>query len=285
MIGVPADCLRTTLPRARIGVGSSARVRRGAVVRTSDASRLLAHSTIALSVHGPAGVLDLVVPAGATAVDVAREYAKQGRRTRWHPAAADRPSASGLNAAVAAGRGRASSSGDVLVATTRRAAAARVTHPPDRGYPRPPRRSPPPGSRSPAVVAALAAWYIRRPRGPDIDYCRLTVASVGCCSPPRVLPVGRFTPPPGAAPAFAAAAAFAALHEPGILTCSRASSEPPCSRLPSRRHRPAPCRGRRRRGGARCGSSRPRPSPGARPWAMLGWWMPGSPGRCWSSSR
>ena len=34
-------------------------------------------STIAVSVHGPAGVLDLVVPAGATSVDVAREYAAQ----------------------------------------------------------------------------------------------------------------------------------------------------------------------------------------------------------------
>ena len=30
---------------------------------------------LALSVHGPVGVLDLVVPAGATAADVAEEYA------------------------------------------------------------------------------------------------------------------------------------------------------------------------------------------------------------------
>src|SRR4029079_5024291 len=37
-----------------------------------------AATPLALSIHGPAGVLDLVVPAGATAVDVAREYAKQG---------------------------------------------------------------------------------------------------------------------------------------------------------------------------------------------------------------
>ena len=36
-----------------------------------------AEATIAVSIHGPAGVLDLVVPAGATSVDVAREYAKQ----------------------------------------------------------------------------------------------------------------------------------------------------------------------------------------------------------------
>ena len=38
-----------------------------------------ADATIALSIHGPAGVLDLVVPAGATAVDVAREYARQAQ--------------------------------------------------------------------------------------------------------------------------------------------------------------------------------------------------------------
>ena len=33
--------------------------------------------SLALSVHGPAGVLDLVVPAAASAADVAREYARQ----------------------------------------------------------------------------------------------------------------------------------------------------------------------------------------------------------------
>jgi hypothetical protein len=33
--------------------------------------------TLALSVHGPGGVLDLVVPAGATGTDVALEYARQ----------------------------------------------------------------------------------------------------------------------------------------------------------------------------------------------------------------
>ena len=36
-----------------------------------------AGATIPLSIHGPAGVLDLVVPTGATPVDVAREYARQ----------------------------------------------------------------------------------------------------------------------------------------------------------------------------------------------------------------
>jgi hypothetical protein len=34
-------------------------------------------ATIAISVHGPVGVLDMVVPAGATPVDVGRAYADQ----------------------------------------------------------------------------------------------------------------------------------------------------------------------------------------------------------------
>src|SRR6476661_6879033 len=33
--------------------------------------------TIAVSIHGPMGVLDLVVPPGIAAVDIAREYAEQ----------------------------------------------------------------------------------------------------------------------------------------------------------------------------------------------------------------
>src|SRR3954447_2764055 len=38
----------------------------------------LAHPhQLAVSVHGPAGVLDLVVPPGATAADLAEEYARQ----------------------------------------------------------------------------------------------------------------------------------------------------------------------------------------------------------------
>jgi hypothetical protein len=36
-----------------------------------------ATADLALSVHGPVGVLDLVVPAGAAAADVAAEYALQ----------------------------------------------------------------------------------------------------------------------------------------------------------------------------------------------------------------
>ena len=77
----------TTLQRRALARGT----RRGNPCRTSRCPAPL-DATIALSIHGPAGVLDLVVPAGATAVDVAREYAKQADRApSGHPAAADRP--------------------------------------------------------------------------------------------------------------------------------------------------------------------------------------------------
>ena len=74
-----------------------------------------ARATIALSIHGPAGVLDLVVPAGATAVDVAREYAKQADVPGiplLQTALGER-----LNAAVPLGEAGIQP-GDVLVATT-----------------------------------------------------------------------------------------------------------------------------------------------------------------------
>ena len=65
-----------------------------------------ADATIALSIHGPAGVLDLVVPAGATAVDVAREYAKQAGRRRPGIPLLQTALGERLNAAPPAGRGR-----------------------------------------------------------------------------------------------------------------------------------------------------------------------------------
>ena len=122
-------------------------------------------STIAVSVHGPAGVLDLVVPAGATSVDVAREYAAQtdvaGIPLLQTP----------LGELLTADRTLASAgveSGSVLVATS-------GVH---RTRPRDPDRD---GLRSqpdtPAVAvlamglavaaAALAAWYAARSARPS----------------------------------------------------------------------------------------------------------------------
>src|SRR5688500_1480623 len=83
-----------------------------------------ARATSALSIHGPAGVLDLVVPAGATAVDVAREYAQQADVPGiplLQTALGER-----LNAAVPLGEAGIQP-GDVLVATTSVHRPRRVT--------------------------------------------------------------------------------------------------------------------------------------------------------------
>lgn len=71
--------------------------------------------TLAISVHGPVGVLDLVVPAGAAATDVAREYAAQSRLGAiplLHTGLGQvlRPDVALVDAGVG--------TGDVLVATT-----------------------------------------------------------------------------------------------------------------------------------------------------------------------
>ncbi|MFC7726367.1 hypothetical protein ACFQW6_14735 [Nocardioides sp. GCM10028917] len=170
-----------------------------------------ARATIALSIHGPAGVLDLVVPAGATAVDVAREYAKQADVPGiplLQTALGER-----LNAAVPLGEAGVQP-GDVLVATTSVHRPRRVT------LLQTARNAPEsPGLAAmiawlAALVAVLAAWYAGR-AGDDV----LRTATVGvllACALAGVLPLGRHARQrAAAAPAFAAAAAFAALHEPG----------------------------------------------------------------------
>jgi hypothetical protein len=171
-----------------------------------------AGATIAVSIHGPAGVLDLVVPTGATSVDVAREYAKQ----------ADVPGipllqtalGTRLNAAVPLGEAGIQP-GDVLVATTGVHRPRRVT------LLQAAKNAP----ESPALaamiawvaalVAALAAWYAGR-LGDDVVRT-VTVGLLLACSLIGVLPLGRHARQrAAAAPAFAAAAAFAALYEPGV---------------------------------------------------------------------
>jgi hypothetical protein len=66
-----------------------------------------------------------------------------------------------------------------------------------------------------ALVAALAAWYAGR-AGDDVVRT-VTVGLLLACSLVGVLPLGRHARQrAAAAPAFAAAAAFAALYEPGV---------------------------------------------------------------------
>ncbi|WP_374454352.1 hypothetical protein [Nocardioides sp.] len=175
-----------------------------------------AGATIAVSVHGPAGVLDLVVPTGATSVDVAREYAKQAAEAGEAAAIPLLQTALGerLNAAVSLGEAGIQA-GDVLVATA-------GVHRPRKQTLREAAKNAP---ESPALasmiatIAALAAvlagWYAGR-AGEDVVRT-VTVGVLLACSLVGVLPIGRHTRQrAAAAPAFAAAAAFAALYEPGV---------------------------------------------------------------------
>ena len=51
----------------------------GGTVVVGQRRSVAASGTLAITVHGQAGVVDLLVPAGASAEDVAREYAAQCR--------------------------------------------------------------------------------------------------------------------------------------------------------------------------------------------------------------
>ncbi|KRF37340.1 hypothetical protein ASG94_08415 [Nocardioides sp. Soil805] len=170
-------------------------------------------STIAVSVHGPAGVLDLVVPEGATSVDVAREYAAQtgvaGIPLLQTPLGelltADRTLAS-------AGVG----SGAVLVATT----GVHRTRPRDEDQDRTDLLADTPAFAAvvmglAAAAAALAAWYAAQ--AADDALRTTTVGLLMVCALASTLPLGRHAAQrAAAAPAFGAAAAFAAVHEPGV---------------------------------------------------------------------
>lgn len=169
-------------------------------------------STIAVSVHGPAGVLDLVVPEGATSVDVAREYAAQtgqaGIPLLQTP----------LGELLTADRTLASAgveSGSVLVATS----GVHRTRATGGGEDALVSQPDTPGVAALAMglaagAAVLAAWYAAR--AADDGLRTLTVGLLMLCALAATLPLGRHaTQRAAAAPAFGAAAAFAAVHEPG----------------------------------------------------------------------
>ncbi len=170
-----------------------------------------ADATIAVSIHGPAGVLDLVVPAGATSVDVAREYAKQAEIAAiplLQTALGQR-----LNAALPLSDAGVQP-GDVLVATTgvHRPRGATLL-----GAARNAPESPALASMIATIAASsavLAAWYAARAGEDTIR--TVAVGILLACALVGVLPAGRhLRQRSAAAPAFAAAAAFAALYEPG----------------------------------------------------------------------
>lgn len=170
-----------------------------------------AGSTIAVSVHGPAGVLDLVVPSGARSVDLAREYAGQAglsgipllQTALGELVAASRPL---VDAGV--------QSGDVLV-------AVHGVHRPRRTTLLESARNAPETPALASLVATVAAgaavlagWYAARVG--DETLRTVTVGLLLACGLVGALPVGRHRRQRGAAaPAFAGAAAFAALYVPG----------------------------------------------------------------------
>ena len=169
---------------------------------------------VALSVHGPAGVLDLVVPTAASAADVAVEYARQSG-LGVSPALFSRlgrplpPDVTLADAGIA--------SGAVLVAATQSAPPqARARRRADVG---PAVSSSGPGALSAlwfctaAAAAILAGWFAAHEEESDLRTVTIGLligaALLGC------VPVGRFAAHRVlAAPAFAGAAAFAIAWDP-----------------------------------------------------------------------
>ncbi|WP_110180641.1 hypothetical protein [Nocardioides solisilvae] len=165
-----------------------------------------------LSIHGPLGVLDLVVPAGATAHDVARAYAAESglgsiplvQTPLGELVVADRP-------LVEAGL----ESGDVLVAVTgfhRGRAKDRDQRPAETG------RSgalPVVAMTAAALCAVLAGWFASYA---DFDDLRWFVAAILLATGlAAALPGGRHAHQRTvAAPAFAVGATYAVLAAEGL---------------------------------------------------------------------
>lgn len=167
---------------------------------------------LALSVHGPVGVLDLIVPSGASASDVAHEYARQSG-LGVVPLLCDRlggplpPEVALVDAGVG--------SGDLLVATTSVHRPVPGATPPASARPRPAA----PGALSvlwfctAAATAVLAGWFAAHTSSSSLHL--LTVDLLAAAAVVGVLPVGRLAAHRAvAAPVFAGAAAFAVAWDP-----------------------------------------------------------------------
>jgi len=171
---------------------------------------------LALSVLGPRGLVDLMVPGGASAQDVAVEYARQaslpGTPTLCTELGAELPAGVPLGDTDVR-------AGDVLVAVLpgysgwavphRRAAAERVS------------RETTPAARwwvaVAAAIAAFAGWYAARL--PDGTEQTLAVNVLLVAALLGLLPFGRHARTrSAAAPAFAAAAAYAVAWDPDPAT-------------------------------------------------------------------
>jgi hypothetical protein len=167
--------------------------------------------SLPISVHGPAGVLDLLVPPGTTGADVAGEYAARTGLasipliyTRVGVPVA--PDASLVAAGVDAG--------DLVVAATSVPRPGSLPGSPDL-----PRTLAPPGPASvlwfavASAVAALAGWFAAYSDSSVARSATVTVLLAAALL--GVLPIGRYASHRAhAAPAFAAAAAFAVVWDP-----------------------------------------------------------------------
>ena len=171
--------------------------------------------TIAVTVHGPSGALDLLVPVGAAVADVAREYAAHCGLP--HPPELVTPAGRLL---PGVGRPRVGRPRVGRRAGRRRSVRRPPRCPPSRdrsgqphGGPASPGSAPRCGARSRRSRASSPACSPPAPTTPS-DRPR----SCCCCSPRRAASCRPAGSPPqraAAAPAFAAAAAFAAAWQPG----------------------------------------------------------------------
>lgn len=169
---------------------------------------------LALSVVGPRGIIDLVVPGGATIGHVADEYARQA-------GLATAPDLlTGLGQPVPAGVPLASTSvsaGDILVAASAGAPPRPAAEAPQSTASRSQSGT---GARIwlgvAAAAAVIAGWYAAHlPEGTEQT---LTASVLLASAVLGMLPVGRYAAPrSGAAPAFAAAAAYAFVWRPDSL--------------------------------------------------------------------
>ena len=167
--------------------------------------------TLAVTVHGPFGALDLVVPVGAAVADVAREYASQCRIS-------EAPTLVTAAGRVLPGQlaldGVGVESGELLVASFGPLPAPAGTSAPARAT-----REPRAGAGSAAwcalaaVVAVLGGVLAT---GADDPLRRVTVGLLLFAAALGVVPTGRYAAHrAAAAPAFAGAAAYAVAWQPG----------------------------------------------------------------------
>ncbi|MDQ4054810.1 MAG: hypothetical protein M3237_19250, partial [Actinomycetota bacterium] len=169
--------------------------------------------SVALTVHGPVGVVDLVVPSGASCADIAGEYAAQARMAvvpRLHTR---------LGAALDPGRALVDAGigpGAVLVAVgehTPTAVRGRRQQRAERPTPEEPGRLSVLWFSVASVLALLAGWLAARLD--DSDLRSAAISLLGGAAAVAVLPVGRFARHRMvAAPTFAFAAAYAAAWDP-----------------------------------------------------------------------